>query len=93
MDGAPRQRPCREKRGVEGQAVRSHTMQGAYGGTGGNRGPRSDQGSGKEDPQRMWWPEVQQNAVSRGEGFTELDAPESQIVKTPQGLLHFGTRT
>lgn len=39
MDGAPRQRPCREKRGVEGQAVRNHTMQGAYGGTGATEDP------------------------------------------------------
>ena len=38
-------------------------------------------------------PEVQQSAVSRGEWSTALDALESQAVKTPQCLLHFGTRT
>ena len=38
-------------------------------------------------------PEVQESAVSRGEWSTVLDALESQAVKTPQRLLHFGTGT
>ena len=38
-------------------------------------------------------PEVQESAVSRGERSTALDALESRVVKTPQCLLHCGTRT